>query len=128
MLSATILVFEDDQALLEAITHKLKLSSFTVLSARTVEDGLQYLEQGQKVDAIWLDHYLLGEETGLDLVRQLKENAEWKNIPIFVVSNTASPDKVQAYMKLGVERYYTKVEYKLDEIISNIENYLEQKM
>jgi CheY-like chemotaxis protein len=61
-------------------------------------------------------------------VRQLKENAEWKNIPIFVVSNTASPDKVQAYMKLGVERYYTKVEYKLDEIISNIENYLEQKM
>ena len=69
---------------------------------------------------VWLDHYLLGKENGLDFVIKLKNTEEWKRIPIFVVSNTATSDKIESYLKLGVHRYYTKSDLKLDSILKEI--------
>ena len=57
-------------------------------------------------------------------VTNLKGNDNYKKIPVFVVSNTASPDKVQSYMRLGVNKYYVKAEHRLDEIIEEIHKYL----
>lgn len=73
-----------------------------------------------KVDVIWLDHYLLGKETGLDFVVWIKKQKKFNSILIFVVSNTASEDKVCAYLELGVEKYYTKSDLRLDGIIEEI--------
>ena len=122
----TILVVEDERPLAAAIKAKLTKSGFAVVTSRTVEQRLNYLEDIGIVDAIWLDHYLLGKENGLDFVTKIKaHNGRWKNIPIFVVSNTASPDKVQSYLRLGINKYYTKADHRLDEIISEIKSYLE---
>lgn len=114
----TILVIEDERPLLEAIKKKLENNDLEVVTARTVEQALSYLEDLSVVDGIWLDHYLLGKEDGLDLVAKLKnEDSVWKHIPIFVVSNTASEDKVKAYMQFGVDKYFVKSEFRLDQII-----------
>ena len=122
----TILVVEDERPLADAIKAKLIKSGFAVVTSRTVEQTLNYLEDIGIVDAIWLDHYLLGKESGLDFVTKLKtHDGRWKNIPIFVVSNTASPDKVQSYLRLGINKYYTKADHRLDEIISEIKSFLE---
>lgn len=125
-MSKTILVLEDEQALSEVISKKLELSGFKVLTARKVNQALDYLQEGAKVDCVWLDHYLLGKENGLDFVATLKNNGKWQKIPIFVVSNTASGDKVQAYLHLGVEKYFTKANYKLEEIIEQVKKTLEE--
>lgn len=119
----TILVLEDERPLQEAIRLKLTKNNFHVQTAKSVEEGLKFLETS-KPDAIWLDHYLLGKESGLDLVAMLKQSNEWKNIPIFVVSNTAGPDKVQSYIRLGVAEYYTKSDTRLDQIVSDIQTFL----
>jgi len=93
----TILVVEDERSLLEAIKLKLVESGFNAVTARSVEQALSLLRSTPHIDAIWLDHYVLGGESGLDLVSRLKsEGADWVNIPIFVVSNTASNEKVTA--------------------------------
>jgi len=119
--SKTILVVEDEKPLMDAVKKKLELSGFYVVTARDVEQALGYLEDLEKVDLVWLDHYLLGKENGLDLVTKMKaENSKWRNIHIFVVSNTASPDKVNSYLHLGVDKYYTKADYRLDDIINDI--------
>jgi len=124
----TVLVIEDERPLLEAIKAKLISSGFEVVTARTTEEGLNFLKDGVNIDVIWLDHYLLGSETGLDLVAILKkEESKWRNIPIFVVSNTASPEKVQSYMHLGVDKYYTKSDFRLDQIIGDIKQFLSTK-
>ena len=122
-----ILVVEDEKPLLEAIHAKLVKSGFEVVTARTVEQALGLLEDLEQVDVIWLDHYLLGKTTGLDFVAKVKNHAEWKQIPIFVVSNTASADKVKTYLSLGVNRYYTKSDYRLDQIIGDINKFLAEK-
>lgn len=118
-----ILVVEDERPLAEAVKAKLEKEGFSVVSAVSFKQAVDYLSD-VKIDGIWLDHYLLGEEDGLDLVAKVKENEIWKNIPIFVVSNTASEDKVSSYLKLGVEKYFTKFDFRLDQIITDIKKTL----
>ncbi|MBU2229610.1 DNA-binding response regulator, partial [Patescibacteria group bacterium] len=62
-----ILVLEDEIPLQNAIKNKLETSGFDVITARRVIGGIDILEnEGNNIDAIWLDHYLLGKEDGFD--------------------------------------------------------------
>ena len=115
-----VLVLEDEVPLQNAIKSKLDKNGFDVVTARNVDQALNHLADIQSIDIIWLDHYLLGRDTGLDFVVKLKNDYRWKKIPIFVVSNTASADKIKAYIALGVEKYYTKSDYRLDIIIEEM--------
>lgn len=142
----TILVLEDEPSLLEAIKAKLEKNGFSVISARSVGQAfneklqeknsgiitvrsimkaLLYLEALEDIDAIWLDHHLIGEEDGLDFVKKFKANGgKWNKIPVFVVSNAASPITVKTYLDSGVSKYYIKSDHRLDEIIQDIESFL----
>jgi len=123
---ATILVVEDDKSLQDAIRIKLEKNGFFVITARTVVQAYDYLKEISKINVVWLDHYLLGEESGLDLVVKIKGNKKFKKIPIFVVSNTAGAEKIKSYINLGIHKYYTKSDCRLDNIISDIKEYLGQ--
>lgn len=116
----TILIMEDDESLMEAIDHQFTMEGFKVLTAKNVDEGLYKLENVDGVDVIWLDHYLLGKENGLDFVVKVKNHNEWRNVPIFVVSNSSGADSIQSYMRLGVNQYYTKADYDLGQIINDI--------
>lgn len=116
-----VLVVEDEPALCEAIRMKLQLEGATVLTAKSVEEAMAHLERVKTVDAVWLDHYLFGKENGLDLVMKIKNGEdEWKKIPIYVVSNTASDDKVNTYIQLGIDKFFTKADYRLEQIIEEM--------
>ena len=67
------MVIEDEKPILGAIKLKLGKSGFRVLDATTVSGGFNILEK-EEVSAIWLDHYLLGKENGLDFVAGLKHD------------------------------------------------------
>lgn len=124
-MSKTVLVVEDEQSLIKIISKKLEINGFDSVSARTVDQALNYLKE-MKIDAVWLDHYLLGKKSGLDLIIEIKKKEEnkIKDIPIFVVSNTASSKKVKTYLNLGAEKYYTKSNHKLDDIIKDIKEHI----
>lgn len=124
----SILIMEDDQSLLDAIEHQFTMSGFNVFAAKDVEEGLSKIEAVGTVDIIWLDHYLLGKKNGLDFVIRMKNHEEWKNIPIFVVSNSSGSQNIQSYMRLGVTQYYTKADYDLGQIISDINYTLENEV
>lgn len=122
---STILVLEDERPLLQAIKKKLEDNSFDVVTARSVQQAKEYISELGIVHAVWLDHYVLGKEDGLDFVAWLKNKKELQHIPIFVVSNTASPDKQQAYIEFGITKYYTKSDNRLEDIIRSIKESLE---
>jgi len=126
VIKKTILVIEDERPLAKVIGDKLEHAGFEVLTARTVEQGLEYIEEVSPIDAVWLDHYLLGDKTGLDFVAKLKSaDSKWRNIPIFVVSNTASKDNLRSYIRLGVNKYSVKADHRLDEMTKEIKDYLD---
>ena len=138
----TILVIEDERSLLQVVTEKLEKEGMRVITSRSVarafsteieetadggismssvELALKHLQDLESVDAVWLDHNLLGSENGLDFVTKLKANGgHWEKIPIFVVSNTSDPALVQKYDALQVTHYYVKAEHTLDSIVTDI--------
>ncbi len=138
----TILVIEDERPLLEVVNAKLEKSGFGVIAARSVDEvfnarleknglgiisvssikqALEYLEDLAEIDAIWLDHNLLGKENGLDFLKKFKANGgRWNTVPIFVVSNSEGHKTIQSYVNLGVSKYYVKSNHRLDEIIEDI--------
>ncbi len=125
METKTILVIEDEIPLLEVIKIKLENNNINVATARSVQQAMSYLEELSQVDGIWLDHYLLGKDDGLDLVTKIKSSdSKWKHIPIFVVSNTASEEKVRMYMQLGVNKYFVKANFRLDQIVEALKECL----
>ncbi len=118
----TILVIEDETLLLEAISKKLKLSGVEVLSCTSGNQALDYLQNLQQVPAaIWLDYYLKDMD-GLEFMKKLKANENWSQIPVIVVSNSASPEKVKSMLGLGAKKYILKAQYRLDEIIDMIKS------
>ena len=122
----TILLIEDERPLANVIEAKLVLAGFDVVTARTIDQGLGYMEDIEAIEAVWLDHYLLGEKTGLDFIATLKApGSKWAETPIFIVSNTASDANVRSYLHLGVTKYFVKAEHRLDEIAKDIKTLLD---
>lgn len=120
----TIMVVEDENLLLQAITKKLKLSDMDVLSCASGQQAIDYLANLDELpDAIWLDYYLK-DMNGLAFMQELKQNPAWTNIPVIVVSNSANPEKVNNMLALGARKYILKAEYRLDEIIGMIRDFI----
>lgn len=120
----TIMVVEDEVLLLQAITKKLKLSNMDVLSCSSGQQAVDYLNSIDELpDAIWLDYYLK-DMNGLAFMQELKSNKKWADIPVLVVSNSASPEKVHNMLGLGAKKYILKAEYRLDEIIAMIRDFI----
>lgn len=115
----TVLILEDEDLISGVIKNKLEKKEVVAFVATSVQEGLDILSK-EAIDVIWLDHYLFGAANGLDFVIKLKSNDKWKNIPIFLVSNTATPDKVSSYLTLGVDKYFTKLDNKLEQIIADV--------
>lgn len=116
-----ILVVEDEQALLKAITMKMEKMGVDAIPAKSVEEAKKKIQE-KLPDLVWLDHYLFGDEDGLDLLKYLKNQSNTKDIPVIVVSNTCSNDKYHDYINLGINKYFVKSSVRLDEIISEAMN------
>ncbi len=116
--TTTVMVVEDEALLLQAATKKLEHEGIKVLSCPSGEAALKYVDNLDTApDAIWLDYYLK-DMNGLAFMQAIKTNPKWAEIPVIVVSNSASPDKVHNMLALGVNKYILKAQYRLDEIIT----------
>jgi CheY-like chemotaxis protein len=119
-MNKTVLVLEDERALSVAIKTSLIKSGFLVLLSNNVDDAIKLLEESPQIDAVWLDHYLLGSKNGIDFMYNLKSNEKWHNIPVFVVTNSVSDEKISTYEILGIKNYFVKSSSSLSVIISTI--------
>ena len=121
-----IMVVEDETLLLQAISKKLKLNNMEPISCTSGEQALDYLKNFTELpDAIWLDYHLKGID-GLTFLRILKENVAWQKIPVIVISNSASPEKVHNMLALGANKYLLKAEHRLDELVLTVKNFINE--
>lgn len=113
-----VMVVEDEKLLLQAILRKLELAGFEVEGFSDGNLALDRLKPKDKLpDLIWLDYYL-GDLTGDVFLRSMKEilgKEYW--IPVMVVSNSASPQKVEETLKGGADKYFLKAEHKLEDLV-----------
>jgi CheY-like chemotaxis protein len=117
-----ILVIEDEDALQDAIRIKLESAGYQVVSATTAEEAFELLATVHP-DLIWLDLLLPGMG-GFQFLEQVRKDTQWRDLPVIVVSVSASPEKIQRAFQLNVIDYIVKSQYRLEDIIKKINNLL----
>ena len=102
----TILLVEDDEFLAELYATKLNLEGFEVLLAADGEKGFK-MARDKRPDLILLDIILPGM-SGLDILKELKESEETKNIKVVMLTNFGTDENVSRATELGSDDYLMK--------------------
>lgn len=116
-----ILIVEDDENIRELISFNLKSENYTIEEAETGEEGIKKAKQTNP-DLILLD-LMLPEMDGLDVCRQLKSEADTKDIPIIMVTAKGEESDIVTGLELGADDYVTKP-FRPKELIARIRNIL----
>ncbi|WP_279327857.1 response regulator transcription factor [Desulfallas sp. Bu1-1] len=101
-----ILVVDDEKNIVELIKFNLEREGFQVIAAY---DGLEALRQvkSQKPDLVVLD-VMLPLMDGLEVCRQLNQDAETRSIPVIMLSARGDElDKILG-LEIGADDYVTK--------------------
>lgn len=116
-----ILVLEDDTFLRNILGSKLNTKGFIVDSVENVAAAKQALSQ-EKYDLIITD-LLLPNENGASFLKEIKASeSNYKNIPVFVLSNLYEGEQVEEVKKLGVTEFMVKSNIAPHEIIERVLN------
>jgi DNA-binding NtrC family response regulator len=117
----TILVIDDEPAILKVMEANLKREGYDVHTAENAVVALEKL-QVESFDTIIVD-YLMPELTGLDLIEKIKSLKI--DVPVIVVTAHGTIEQAVKAMKMGAANYLTKpVNY--DELLSVVKNAVDQ--
>ena len=101
-----IVVIDDEEDIRELIEYNLSKEGFDVRCAMSAEDGIALIRR-EPPDMIILDLMLPGRN-GLDLCRELKSEAEYKDIPIIMVTARSEESDIVKGLELGADDYVSK--------------------
>lgn len=105
-LMGTILIVEDTISEMELMSHYLRESGYSVISALSAKDALNQAVE-RKPDVIITDVVMPGM-SGFELCRSLKKNPDTENVPIIIcTSKNQEIDRLWG-MKQGASAYLTK--------------------
>ncbi|OGD86849.1 hypothetical protein A2164_01385 [Candidatus Curtissbacteria bacterium RBG_13_35_7] len=121
---AKILLIEDDNLLQALYKGKLTDEGFEVTAASDGKTGLNLIKS-QRFDLILLDIILPGGLNGFDILEYLKKDQNLSQIPVIVMTNLESEDKVAR--DIGAADYFIKANVSLKEIVDRIKNVLKGK-
>lgn len=105
-LTETILIVDDNVLNLKLVDFLLTAKGFTILTALNAEEALQVLAKN-KPDLILMDIQLPGID-GLALTKQLKQDPNYKHIPIIALTAYAMKADKEKALAAGCDGYITK--------------------
>lgn len=119
-----IVIIEDDMELQRSLRDSLS-GDFSVFQSYDGESGLKAVFE-TKPDLIVLD-LILPKKSGFETLKEIKEKAEFKEIPVVILSNLEGKKEIEKAMSSGAEIYLVKAYYTLDEITRVVKNILDKK-
>jgi len=113
-----VLIIEDDQLVSTVYSNKLTNEGYQVQVADDGEAGLAQVS-AFKPDLILLD-LILPKLNGVDLMKQLRANPEYEQLPIVVFSNTYLSNVIKEAWKAGATKCFSKTNSSPKQIIDCI--------
>jgi|SRR3990170_5486529 len=117
-----ILIIEDEEMMIAALTRKLIVSGFEVYSARDGREGLERALE-LKPDLILLD-LILPVFDGLTFLEKLRVDPWGAKIPVIVLTNLSRVSAVEESRGHGVHHYLVKTDWKLEDVVQKIKSEL----
>lgn len=116
-----VLVVEDNPADQELFKYFL-MGLYDYVFAVSVSEAKAVLNK-TSIDLVLLDIALIGNEDGLDLVRSLRKDEKFKNIPVVVVTAHAYIGDKKKCLKAGCNAYLSKPAKQVD-VLKIVKKYL----
>ena len=102
-----ILIIEDDQIVSNVYRNKLAMEGYQAEVALDGETGLKMMRTFQP-DAIVLD-LMLPKMSGVEVIKQIRSEADFSKLPIIVFSNTYLTNLIQDAWKAGATKCVSKI-------------------
>lgn len=124
MNNKNILLIEDDPFIKQMYANKIEEMQIKVFSSIN-QDGLQSTLENSIIDLILLD-LVLPNTSGYDILKWLKSEPKFKDIPVIVLSNLSSQSDINKAFEYGAIDYIVKSNYTPAEVMRTIQKHLSQ--
>ena len=101
-----IIVVEDEADIREVLEYNLERESYNVLTAPDGKQGLELIQK--KIPTLVLLDLMLPKLDGLEVCRQLKDDAETASILIIMVTARGEESDIVMGLGLGADDYIVK--------------------
>jgi len=121
-LNKKILIIEDEESVLDVYERELKYAGFDVVTAVDSDKGYKTAVK-EMPDLILLDIMLPGA-SGLDLLKQLKNNDKTKDIQVAMLTNLDASAVIDEGYELGAEAYFVKSQFVPSQVSEEVKSLL----
>lgn len=119
-----ILLIEDDKDQILMYQTKFELSGYDFIAAENGPKGIEMAEK-EKPDMVLID-LLMDKMGGIEVLENLKNNPQTKDIPAVIVTNLDKQDLAEKAMALGALDFIVKSKIPLREMMARIESFLKK--
>ena len=102
----TVLIIEDEEDAADMFAEMMRVSGYRVLKTSSSTPALTMMTS-EKPDVVILD-IMMPEISGLDILRQMRQDPALASIPVVVVSAKSMPADIKIGMEAGASMYLTK--------------------
>jgi two-component system chemotaxis response regulator CheY len=101
-----ILIADDSPTIRKFVSVALTMRGFEVIAA---SDGMEAMEKlpNTKIDLIITDLNMPNLD-GFELIKNIRENATYKDVPIIILSSLAGSAEIERGLKSGANSYLVK--------------------
>lgn len=125
MSHASIVIVEDDPAILRLYETKLTLEGFVVQTASNGREGFELLEAAPP-DLLLLDIRMPGIQ-GDELLARVREHEWGANIRVIILTNLSRDEAPSRLRFLAVDRYIVKAHYTPSQVVAVVREVLHIK-
>ncbi|MDP2883730.1 MAG: response regulator [Ignavibacteria bacterium] len=118
----TVLILDDDEIFLGEFRSMME-GSFNILSSESEAEALDILGR-KKVDVVLLELTLRGGQSGLDILKRVKETMP--DFPVIILTAHPSVESAVEAMRLGAYHYISKAP-KVEELKTLVEKALAER-
>ncbi|NID09272.1 response regulator [Fibrivirga algicola] len=112
----TVLVADDDVRNIFSLSKALEQYNMTVIPALDGKEALQKLSENPAIDLVLLD-MMMPQLDGYETARHIREQYQWKNLPIIAVTAKAMTGDREKCLQAGASDYITKP-VDIDQLVS----------
>ena len=123
-MTSTVLIVEDEPAIVRALSFLLSRANFDVRVARDGEEALEAIEED--CPTLVLLDVMLPKRNGLEVCEIIRANPAWNDLRIIMLTAKGREVEREKGMALGADDYVTKP-FSTRELVERVKTFLEDR-
>ena len=103
----TVLIIDDDNRNIFALSAVLKAKGFAVVSASSASEGIELLQNNQGIKVVLLD-MMMPDMDGYEALRVIRSNEALATVPVIAVTAQAMVGDREKCLEAGADDYVSK--------------------